>query len=83
MQEKLLAIKEAAFNEISAAENSGALAVLNDFVNAIKLFPQSSGNEWYIFTSVADIEESDIITKSNMKVSLMIGFKIYKRFNCT
>ena len=25
MQEKLLAIKEAAFNEISAAENSGAL----------------------------------------------------------
>ena len=25
MQEKLLAIKEAAFNEIAAAENSGAL----------------------------------------------------------
>lgn len=41
-----------------AAENGGALSVLNDFIDALHQSQKDSDNEWYIFTSVVDVKES-------------------------
>ena len=44
-----------------AAENGGALSVLNDFIEALHQTENGSHNEWYVFTSMVDIRESENI----------------------
>lgn len=42
-----------------AAENGGALSVLNDFVDAIGQSEAAGRHEWFIFTSVVDVKERE------------------------
>lgn len=55
-----------------AAESGGALSIFTDFINFISKYTEAANHEWYIFTSVLDIEEQNnihLIKNSNVKKS--------------